>query len=136
MQVHLKLSAGVQTLPMELHHTHSSSNSRVSAAIHDVLQDALLPMLRKQPTLLYRNVSDLRTRMTVLCQTLRLPPESLVSLLVHNNTLMIHYDDIAPRVDYLKKALGLPGEAAAAALCAMLCCAMLLHCVPWCVGMC
>lgn len=85
-------------------------------------------MLRKQPTLLHRNVSDLRTRLTVLCQTLRLPPESLVSLLVHNNALVTHYDDIAQRVDYLKKYLGRPGEAACAALCEVICCS------NWCLG--
>lgn len=80
-----------------------------------VLQDAVLPLLRKQPNLLRRNVSELRTRMTVLCQTLRLPPESLVSLLVHNNVLVTHFADIPQRVNYLEKYLGLPGEQACAA---------------------
>lgn len=61
------------------------------------------------PYILSWNVSTLLSRITLVCQVLRLPAELRPTLLGANRPLVDHHSSMAERVDFLSQALQLPG---------------------------
>jgi hypothetical protein len=79
------------------------------------MQEDAAALVRRNPAILTWNTSTLLNRITVVCQSLRLPPELREALLTRQHRpLLSHSADIPHRLVFLKEYLGMPGASFAA----------------------
>lgn len=79
------------------------------------LQEDAAALVRSNPAILSWNTSTLLNRITVVWQSLRLPPELREVLLTRpHRPLLSHSADIPHRLEFLKEYLGMPGVSFAA----------------------